>query len=77
MKVLQVFFRRLKPLPSPPVFSFWYQVSLDPDHKFDLGLDLGKLEEAKIILDGMPKDEYDTTDAQSKWKRLGDLALAK
>lgn len=53
------------------------QVSLDPEHKFDLALELGKLEDARKILDDMPQEEYDTTDAQSKWKRLGDLALAK
>lgn len=67
------------------VFHFFYllcscfcaQVSLDSEHKFDLALELGKLESARGILDDMPKEEYDTTDAQSKWKRLGDLALAK
>lgn len=53
------------------------QVSLDPEHKFDLALELGKLADARKILDDMPKEEYDTTDAQSKWKRLGDLALTK
>ncbi|CAN0546659.1 unnamed protein product, partial [Laminaria digitata] len=53
------------------------KVSLDPEHKFDLSLELGKLSEARGILDNMPKEEYDTTDAQSKWKRLGDLALTK
>lgn len=52
-------------------------MSLDPEHKFDLSLDLGKLSDARKILDDMPKEEYDTTDAQSKWKRLGDLALTK
>lgn len=56
---------------------FLSQVSNDPEHKFDLALELGKLEDAKSILDDMPKEEYDTTDAQSKWKRLGDLALAR
>ncbi|CAN0258147.1 unnamed protein product, partial [Hapterophycus canaliculatus] len=54
-----------------------FQVSLDPEHKFDLALELGKLADARKILDDMPKEEYDTTDAQSKWKRLGDLALTK
>lgn len=53
------------------------QVSTDSEHKFDLALELGKLDEAKNILDEMPKEEYDTTDAQTKWKRLGDLALAR
>ena len=52
-------------------------MSLDPEHKFDLALELGKLDDARKILDDMPKEEYDTTDAQSKWKRLGDLALTK
>lgn len=52
-------------------------MSNDTEHKFDLALELGKLDDAKKILDEMPKDEYDTTDAQSKWKRLGDLALAR
>lgn len=57
--------------------STWTQVSLDPEHKFDLALELGKLADARKILDDMPQEEYDTTDAQSKWKRLGDLALTK
>ncbi|CAM9271615.1 unnamed protein product, partial [Discosporangium mesarthrocarpum] len=53
------------------------QVSRDPDHKFDLALDLGKLDVARDLLSAMPKEEFDTTDAQMKWKRLGDLALSR
>lgn len=51
-------------------------VSRDPDHKFDLACELGHLPVAKKLLDDMPPEEYDTLDAQSKWKRLGDLALS-
>ena len=52
------------------------QVSKDPDHKFDLALDLGKLDEATKLLDAAPEQDRDTTESTTKWKRLGDLALA-
>lgn len=52
------------------------QVSKDKDHKFDLALELGKLNEATTLLDEMPCHLKDTTDSMTKWKRLGDLALS-
>ena len=50
------------------------EVTTDNDHKFELAIDLRNLEVAKSILDES-KEDVDSTDAQSKWKRLGDLAL--
>lgn len=50
------------------------QLSTDPDHKFDLAVQLSKLEIAKEIMVNEIGD-CDTTDAQHKWKQLGDLAL--
>lgn len=52
------------------------QVSKDTDHKFDLALELGRLNDATILLDEAPPRMKDTTDSTTKWKRLGDLALA-
>lgn len=52
------------------------QVSRDQDHKFDLALELGKLDEATALLDATPAHDKDTTESTTKWKRLGDLALA-
>ena len=72
---LSILYCSLSPLSSR--MDVTSQVSLDPDHKFDLALELGQLEDARKLLDDMPKEEYDTTDAQTKWKRLGDLALTK
>eukprot|EP00617_Octactis_speculum_P022210 CAMPEP_0185743254 /NCGR_PEP_ID=MMETSP1174-20130828/926_1 /TAXON_ID=35687 /ORGANISM="Dictyocha speculum, Strain CCMP1381" /LENGTH=988 /DNA_ID=CAMNT_0028415799 /DNA_START=33 /DNA_END=2999 /DNA_ORIENTATION=+ len=53
------------------------EVSQDPDQRFDLALELDKLEIGHEILVNLPEADKDTTDAQAKWKRLGDLALAK
>lgn len=47
------------------------QVSTDPDHKFDLALQLGDLELAQDIVRNAPE-----TEAEVKWKSLGDRALA-
>lgn len=52
------------------------QVSKDKDHRFDLALELGKLNEATKLLDEIPSHAKDTTDSITKWKRLGDLALS-
>ncbi|KAG5179548.1 coatomer WD associated region-domain-containing protein [Tribonema minus] len=52
-------------------------VSRDPDHRFDLACELGKLALARELLDAIPPAEYDTLDSQTKWKRLGDLALSE
>lgn len=52
------------------------EISRDQDQRFDLSLDLGKLDIAYDILKKIPAVDKDTTDTQSKWKRLGDMALA-
>ncbi|GAX17924.1 hypothetical protein FisN_18Hh132 [Fistulifera solaris] len=51
------------------------QVTQDPDHKFDLSLELGQVDLAHSILQEIPAEEKDTTDTQTKWKRLSDAAL--
>ncbi|CAM5998694.1 unnamed protein product [Sphagnum balticum] len=51
-------------------------VSSDPDHKFELALDLRKLDIAHKVLLESTKDD-DSTDGQSRWRRLGDLALSQ
>ena len=50
-------------------------VTQDPDHKFDLSLELGQVETAHRILLGTPEEDKESTDTQSKWKRLSDAAL--
>jgi len=51
-------------------------VSTDPDHRFELAIDLRRMEVAhKVLLDTDSKED-DSTEAQSKWRRLGDLALS-
>lgn len=50
-------------------------VTQDPDHKFDLSLELGQVETAHQILLGTPEEDKESTDTQSKWKRLSDAAL--
>jgi coatomer subunit beta' len=45
------------------------QVTLDPEHKFELALELGKLEEAYKILK--------TAESEHKWRQLGGVALAR
>lgn len=51
-------------------------VTSDPDHKFELAIDLKKLDIArKVLLEENAAESDDTTDMQSKWRRLGDLAL--
>lgn len=51
------------------------QVTQDPDHKFDLSLELGHVDTAHQILLETPADDKDSTDTQTKWKRLSDAAL--
>lgn len=51
------------------------QVTQDPDHKFDLSLELGQTDMAHQILLDTPDEDKDSTDTQSKWKRLSDQAL--
>jgi len=47
------------------------QVTSDPDHKFDLSLQLDDLDAAVDIVRSIPEHE-----AEAKWKALGDRALA-
>lgn len=51
-------------------------ITKDPDQKFDLALELEKLDIAHELMTQLKESDKDTTDANSKWKRLGDLALA-
>merc|ERR1712146_845952 len=52
-------------------------VSRDSDQKFDLALELKKLNLAQDILEKLPANERETTDTYTKWKKLGDLALTQ
>jgi coatomer subunit beta' len=44
-------------------------ISTDPDHKFELALQLNRLEEAQALA------ETEKNDPEGKWKRVGELAL--
>jgi len=50
-------------------------VTLDPDHKFDLALELNLIDEAHNLILETPQDDANTTDTVTKWKRLSDAAL--
>jgi coatomer subunit beta' len=50
-------------------------VTQDPDHKFDLSLELGQVDMAHQILLETPEEDKETTDTHAKWKRLSDAAL--
>lgn len=50
-------------------------VTRDPDHKFDLSLELKQIDMAHQILQETPDEDKDSTDTQTKWKRLSDAAL--
>ncbi|KAF0720490.1 Aste57867_283 [Aphanomyces stellatus] len=51
-------------------------LSTDPDQKFDLAVQLAKLDVAKDIMMAREHDQHaSATDTQHKWKQLGDLAL--
>ncbi|CAJ1946276.1 unnamed protein product [Cylindrotheca closterium] len=52
-----------------------YAVTTDPDHKFDLALELGQIETAHELLVETPEEDKESTETQSKWKRLSDAAL--
>ena len=66
------------------------QVSTDPDHRFELAVDLKNLPVARTVLLGVDQKgaageggsagqgaaSEDDTETQSKWRRLGDLALS-
>ena len=50
-------------------------VTNDPDHKFDLSLELGQVEIAHSLMQETPEEDKDSTDTMTKWKRLSDAAL--
>lgn len=52
------------------------QVSRDPDHKFDLALELSQLSTARSLLESVPAKDREQAEYRNKWKRLGDSALA-
>eukprot|EP00804_Cyclotella_cryptica_P030470 CCRYP_008550-RA/>CCRYP_008550-RA protein AED:0.04 eAED:0.04 QI:185/0/0.5/1/0/0/2/71/976 len=51
------------------------EVTTDADHKFDLSLELGKIEIAHALMGETPEEEKDSTDTMTKWKKLSDAAL--
>lgn len=52
-----------------------FAVTTDPDHKFDLALELGQTETAHALLLETPDEDKESTENASKWKRLSDAAL--
>jgi coatomer subunit beta' len=52
-----------------------FAVTTDPDHKFDLALELGQTDTAHQILLETPDEDKDSTESETKWKRLSDAAL--
>lgn len=52
-----------------------FAVTTDPDHKFDLALELGQIDMAHALLLETAEEDKDSTDTLSKWKRLSDAAL--
>jgi coatomer subunit beta' len=50
-------------------------VTTDPDHKFDLSLELNLIEAAHELLLSTPEEDKDSTDTMTKWKRLSDAAM--
>jgi len=52
-----------------------FAVTTDQDHKFDLALELGQTETAHALLLETPDEDKDSTETESKWKRLSDAAL--
>jgi len=50
-------------------------VTTDPDHKFDLSLELGHIDIAHSLMEEIPEEDKDATDTMTKWKRLSDAAL--
>jgi len=51
------------------------EISKDADHKFELALQLGKLQLAHDIINTMSQTEEGTTTIRAKWRQLGDVAL--
>jgi len=50
-------------------------VTKDPDHRFDLALELGQVDLAHSIVLETPEEDIESIDTQTKWKRLSDAAL--
>jgi len=50
-------------------------VTFDPDHKFDLCIELQHVEEAHALLLDTPEEDVESIETMSKWKRLSDVAL--
>jgi coatomer subunit beta' len=50
-------------------------VTADPDHKFDLAVELGHIDIAHAIILETPDEDKDSTETMSKWKKLSDCAL--
>jgi len=50
-------------------------VTSDPDHKFDLALELGHIDVAHVLMEETAEEDKDSTDTMAKWKRLSDAAL--
>lgn len=50
-------------------------VTTDPDHKFDLSLELNYVDAAHALILETPEEDMETTETLSKWKRLSDAAL--
>jgi coatomer subunit beta' len=59
------------PSQMPDLKELAMEVTTDPDHKFDLALQLDDLDTALTITQSVPELE-----AEAKWKALGDRALA-
>jgi coatomer subunit beta' len=51
------------------------EVTTDDDHKFDLSLELGKIDVAHELMKHTPPDEKNSIDTMAKWKKLSDAAL--
>lgn len=50
-------------------------VTHDPDHKFDLAVELGHIDIAHAIILETPPEDKDSTETMAKWKKLSDCAL--
>ena len=50
-------------------------VTADPDHKFDLALELGHIDVAHTLMEETAEEDKDSTDTMAKWKRLSDATL--
>ena len=50
-------------------------VTTDIDHKFDLAIELNQVDLAHELMSEIPKEDLDTTDTMTKWKKLSDVAL--